>query len=82
MTAICFEKYGLVSSCTRAVHFGEFSGELRQKMEKLARVDAGMIAGTQAGLPYKQFFTTVKKLYEEAGYPGEWKLHVQGVSPG
>ena len=34
------------------------------------------------GMPYQEYFAKVQKLYEEAGYDGEWKLHHQGGPTG
>ena len=34
------------------------------------------------GMSYQEYFAKVQKLYEEAGYDGEWKLHHQGGPTG
>jgi Xaa-Pro aminopeptidase len=82
MIVICAERYGLVASSTRFVHFGPLPKELEEKAGKVAYVDAGMIAGTKAGISYREYFDTVRKLYAEVGYPDEWKWHHQGGPAG
>lgn len=82
MIVICAEKYGLVASSTRFAHFGSLSKELADKAQKVAYIDAGMIANTKAGVSYKDYFKAVEDLYAEAGYPEEWKLHHQGGPAG
>ena len=78
LISVCFERYGLVCSSTRAVYFGRLSDELSFKSEKLAHIDASMISATQPGVTYQQFFAKIKEFYADAGFPDEWKLHVQG----
>ena len=37
---------------------------------------------TKEGMNYQEYFANVQKLYEEAGYSDEWKMHHQGGPTG
>lgn len=78
MIVICAERYGLVSNSTRFVHFGPLSDELEEKSQKVAHIDAALIAHTKPGVSYTDFFAILQSLYADSGYAGEWKLHHQG----
>jgi Xaa-Pro dipeptidase len=78
MLVLCGRKYGLVANLTRLVHFGSPPGELREKVEKVASVDAEMIARTVAGVSLAEVFQFGMAAYAAVGYPEEWKLHHQG----
>lgn len=82
MIVICAERYGLVASSTRFVHFGQLPSELAEKAEKVAYIDAGMIANTKAGVAYRDYFQTVRQLYSDVGYSDEWQYHHQGGPTG
>ena len=34
------------------------------------------------GMEYSEYFANVQKLYDDAGYEGEWKMHHQGGPTG
>jgi len=78
MLVLCGKKYGLVANLTRLVHFGPPPGELREKCEKVALIDAEMIARTVAGVSLGDVFRAGMTAYAAVGYPEEWKLHHQG----
>ncbi len=78
MLVLCGRKYGLVANLTRLVHFGPPPGELRDKCEKVAIIDAEMIARTVAGVGLGDIFRAGMAAYAAVGYPDEWKLHHQG----
>lgn len=82
MIVICAERYGLIASSTRFVHFGPLPADLAEKAEKVAYIDAGMIANTKPGIAYRDYFQTVRQLYVDAGYPDEWEYHHQGGPTG
>lgn len=78
MLVLCGRKWGLVCSLTRLVHFGALPGELRRKMEALARIDATFIATTRPGKKLGEIFRQATDAYKYTGYPTEWQLHHQG----
>lgn len=82
MLVLCGRKWGLIASCTRLVHFGPLSADLRRKQESVARVDASLIAGTRPGMRVADIFKTALQVYAEEGYPQEWTLHHQGGCAG
>lgn len=82
MVVICGERYGLVTSATRFVHFGAVEPELLRKSEAVARIDAGVIAATTPGKTYVELFKELQGLYASEGYPQEWQLHHQGGPTG
>lgn len=82
MVVICAQKWGLVSSLTRLVHFGAFPGELRSKYDSLLSVEGSLIGATTPGRSLADIFEVGVKAYSDAGYPGEEKKHFQGGTCG
>lgn len=82
MVVLGGEKYGLNISMTRIVYFGPVPEEIKERYEKTAYIFACMQCMMKEGMPYQEYFAKVQKLYEEAGYDGEWKLHHQGGPTG
>lgn len=78
MLVLCGRKYGLVANLTRLVHFGPPPGELQEKLEKVASIDAEMISRTVVGAGLGDIFHAGMAAYAAVGYPEEWKLHHQG----
>ncbi len=78
MVIICGRKYGLVASCTRLIHYGPLSDELKKKQAALVQIDARVNASTQPGLTLGGMFGLIQKAYAAAGYPDEYQLHHQG----
>jgi len=82
MVVACAEKYGLIVSLTRFVHFGEIAEELMDKLRAVAKVNASFITNTRPGKKVADIFQEGIRTYGEVGYPGEWKLHHQGGATG
>jgi Xaa-Pro aminopeptidase len=78
MAAICAERHGLVVSATRIVHFGPIPAELRRRHEAVCRVDAAYHAATRPGVRWCDALAAGLKVYKDAGFPDEWRLHHQG----
>ncbi|MGF7186590.1 antitoxin VapB [Desulfitispora alkaliphila] len=76
------EKDGLHVTLTRAVHFGSLPSDLREKQEKVARVDAVMIDNTRIGANSEDPFKAGIEEFAKVGYPEEWKNHHQGGAIG
>jgi antitoxin VapB len=82
MLVICGRDAGLVASCTRLVHFGPLSEELRFREQACAHVDAAFNSSTRVGAPVAQVFAQGAQAYTEAGFPDEWHKHNQGGAAG
>lgn len=82
MLVLCGRKWGLVCSVTRLVHFGKLPGELAQKQEATARVDARLIQATRPGRALGEVFGQGVAAYREVGFPDEWRRHHQGGPAG
>src|SRR5258708_8347689 len=82
MLVLCLRMSGLVASVTRLVYFGKMPDDLRAKAMSVARVDARLIAGTQAGRTMHHMFNLARQAYQEKGYPEAIEQHHQGGSPG
>jgi len=82
MVVVCAEKYGLIVSLTRFVHFGEIAEELMDKLRAVTKVNASFITNTRPGKKVADIFQKGIRAYGEVGYPGEWKLHHQGGATG
>lgn len=82
MVVLGGEKYGLNISMTRIVYFGLVPEEIKKRYESTAYIFACMQCMMKEGMSYQEYFLKVQKLYQEAGYDGEWKLHHQGGPTG
>ncbi|MGN1167548.1 MAG: M24 family metallopeptidase [Lachnospiraceae bacterium] len=82
MVVLGGEKYGLNISMTRMVFFTPVSAIIRERYDKTAYIFACMQNMMADGKSYCEYFKNVEKLYNEAGYGGEWKMHHQGGPTG
>lgn len=82
MIVLCAEKKGLIVSMTRLVSFTALPQELVEKHNACMRIDAVFINNTRTGMKVSDIFNKGIKMYEECGYPYEWKYHHQGGSAG
>ncbi len=82
MLVVCAEYRGLISSCTRFVHFGPLSDDIRKKQQAVCNVDAAVNLATRPGRQLREVFADLQTAYEANGYPGEWQNHHQGGSTG
>lgn len=82
MVVLGGEKYGLNISMTRMVYFKEIPEEIKDRMKKTQYIFACMQGMMKEGLSYGEYFAEVQKLYDEAGWPEEWKQHHQGGPTG
>lgn len=83
MVVVCAERGGLYANLTRFVHFVEPDRDLRARFgacdEILRRLRE---EGTRPGSTMGEAFEDCRRYYEEAGFPGEWRLHHQGGMTG
>lgn len=78
MVIICGRKYGLVASCTRLIHYGPLSDELKKKQAAVTQIDATVNASTRPGATLADMFGKIQQAYAAAGYADEYRLHHQG----
>lgn len=72
------EKKGLNIPMSRLVYFGKAPEELINRVDAVNHVEVSAAAASLPGQGLKDIFEVIKKAYDEAGYPGEWKNHTQG----
>lgn len=82
MVVICAQKWGLILSMTRLVHFGPLPEEVKKKYDSLHRVEMAYITSTIPGNRIQDVFTAGSVVYAEEGYPGEELKHFQGGTCG
>jgi Xaa-Pro aminopeptidase len=82
MLCVMSRKWGLITTITRFLNFGELSAKHRKQYEDNVFIECAMIAATRPGENTGNIFNKAKELYEELGYKGEWKLHHQGGAMG
>lgn len=82
MVVLGGQKYGLNISITRMVYFGAVPEEIKERYNKTSHIFAGMQHIMKEGMLYRDFFGQVCRLYKEAGYEDEWKMHHQGGPTG
>ncbi|HXW43536.1 MAG TPA: M24 family metallopeptidase [Streptosporangiaceae bacterium] len=69
---------GLNIACSRTVCAGQPSVELDAKHRAACAVEAAMIAATRAGSTWQSALDAGLAAYSAAGFPDEWREHVQG----
>jgi Xaa-Pro aminopeptidase len=71
-------KWGLHASCTRFVSFSDLNEKLKNKFNAVAKVEASFISNTRPGVVIGDVIKKAVRVYEETGFPEEWKKHHQG----
>ena len=69
---------GLNISCSRSVSAGAPAADLEARHRAACSVDAAMIAATRPGRTWESVLVAAKVAYAAAGFPGEWRAHLQG----
>ena len=82
MVAVCAERDGLISACSRVVSFGPVSDDLALKHQACATVDAALWSRTQPGTPLGEIFAEAIEAYQAVGFADQWRHHHQGGSIG
>lgn len=82
LLAVSGHKYGLMTSLTRLVCFGEIPEDLRERHQAVLKVDVAFIDATKPGRKVKDIFEEGKKAYKEVGFGNEWHYHHQGGMTG
>ena len=82
MLCVMSRKWGLITTITRLLSFGEASEKLRKQYKDNVFIECSMIAMTRPGEVTGNIFRRTKALYDELGYKDEWKLHHQGGAMG
>jgi Xaa-Pro aminopeptidase len=82
MVVICAQRWGLILSMTRLVHFGKIPAEIASKYEALHQVDMAYITASTPGNALKDVFTAGADEYKKQGYEGEQFKHYQGGTGG
>ena len=72
------ERDGLYVSVSRLFAFGPIDADLLRRHEAVCRVDAALMGATRPGATLGEIFAVCQKVYADAGFPDEWKLHHQG----
>lgn len=79
---LCGEKWGLVASATRFVHFGPIPEELQHNKRKLLEIDLAFNLATMPGVPIKDVFRQGIEMYRKMGYGEDWRFLHQGGPTG
>lgn len=82
MLVVCANYRGLIANCTRFIHFGSITADLKAKQQAVCNVDAAVNLATRPGRTLGEIFADLQAAYATNGYPNEWHLHHQGGSTG
>lgn len=82
MLVCCARRWGLVTSRTRSVNFGNLPREIEDRQRAVCYVDAAFMAATRTGVPVSEIFRAAQAAYAKVGYPDEWRYMHQGGSIG
>lgn len=69
---------GLNVACSRSASAGEPEPELKARHAAACAVETALIAATRPGATWERALAAGQDAYADAGYPGEWREHVQG----
>jgi len=69
---------GLNVACSRTVAAGPVDPGLAERHLAACAVETAMIDATRPGATWEDAFAAGVRAYAEAGYPDEWRAHVQG----
>ncbi|HUX20690.1 MAG TPA: M24 family metallopeptidase, partial [Spirochaetia bacterium] len=78
----CAQRWGLVSSVTRLVHFGPLPDELSRRYDALLEVEHSIVRATVPGNALSEIFEIGRRAYRAAGFEGEEQKHFQGGTCG
>jgi Xaa-Pro aminopeptidase len=83
MLVVSAERGGLFANMTRFVELEERSAELDRRAAACDEILRRMREeATKPGRTLSQIFGDCTRFYDEAGFPGEWRLHHQGGTTG
>lgn len=82
MIVVCARRAGLITSLSRIVCDGEIPDDLAGRTRGSAFVNARLFDGTKPGVTGRELYELAALAYDEAGFPGEEKLHHQGGAAG
>jgi Xaa-Pro aminopeptidase len=72
------ERNGLCVNFTRSIYFGKTPDELLKKQDAVNQVESEIQYNARPGITLGKLFEKLKDAYKSAGFPGEWKNHLQG----
>lgn len=79
MLVVSAERGGLYANVTRMIYFEEPETELKHRLEACETILRRMREeATHPGRTLADAFEDCQRLYADAGFPDEWKLHHQG----
>jgi len=82
MVVICAQRWGLILSMTRLVHFGTIPDAIVTRYDALHSVDMAYITASSVGASMKDVFHAGAAEYEKHGFKGEELKHYQGGTGG
>ena len=82
MIVVCNRKWGLVVSATRLAHAGPLPADLCVKAQKVAEIDAAVMAATHPGRSHADVFRDIQAAYAAQGEADQWRYHHQGGPAG
>jgi antitoxin VapB len=78
MLVVCMRRGGLIVSATRFAQIGAAPAELKEKLRKVASIDAVVMTASQPGKTLGQVFTELQEAYAAYGEEDQWQNHHQG----
>jgi len=79
LLAPAFQKFGLTAPISRMIYFGAtLPQELQDKFQAACSIEAHTINSCNPGRRFADILRIQKGLYQETGFPEEWKKHFQG----
>jgi Xaa-Pro aminopeptidase len=82
MIVVCARRRGLIASLSRIVCDGAVPEDLDIRTRGSAFVNARLFDGTKPGITGRDLYEFAALAYDEAGFPGEERLHHQGGAAG
>jgi antitoxin VapB len=78
MLILCMRRGGLITAITRFAHIGPVPDAFQERMNKIAAIDAVVIAASRPGRTLGEVFKDLQAAYTAQGEGDQWMLHHQG----
>jgi Xaa-Pro aminopeptidase len=82
MLVVGARRWGLITSFTRMLYFGEPEAELRRRHAAVTAIDAAYLRATRPGAVAGEVFRAGMAAYAAHGFPNEWTCLHQGGATG
>ncbi len=78
MVVVCMRRGGLIAAATRLAYLGKLPDSLKDKLQRIATVDAAAQQATRPGRTLGDVLNAIQAAYAAVDEANQWRLHHQG----